>query len=367
MHDLIFTQLKEEFKSMVERVMKEERDRYLEENKSTRANGYYTRSPKTILGQMDISVPRTRDSKFKSEALPERKRVMFMLDDIVRAMFESGVSSRKAGKVLESLIGCSISSQFTSYISDIPKNIIEEFKNRRLDDEYPVLYIDATYVSLKRDSVEKEAVYAVLGLKNDGRRNILAYFLPGGSENSQMWKEVFENLKSRGLKNVKMIISDDLSGLSRTIEEVFPKAKHQLCWFHLKKNIKSKVRKKHWDEILKELNQIMEAKTQEKAENLMNKFIDKWSRLYKSLSSLRNKVKNYTHFSNINEKIKVYFSTTNWMERCFKELKDSLRIRGYLHSEDSAEKFLYLFFKDKDEKYSSRRLRYSEYLLEAFG
>ncbi len=161
--------------------MKEERNRYLEENKSTRANGYYIRSPKTILSQMDISVPRIRDSKFKSKALPERKRVMFMLDDIVRAMFELGVSSRKAGKVLENLIGCSISSQFTSYISDIPKNIIEEFKNRRLDDEYPVLYIDATYIPLKRDSVEKEAVYAVLGLKNDGRRNILAYFLPGGS------------------------------------------------------------------------------------------------------------------------------------------------------------------------------------------
>ena len=207
MYDLIFTQLKEEFKSMIEKIMKEERDRYLGENKSTRANGYYTRSPKTILGQMELSIPRTKDGKFKSEVLPERKRVMFLLDDIIRAMFISGVSSRKAGKVLENLIGCSISSQFTSYISDIPKEVIEEFKNRRLDDEYPVLYIDATYVPLKRDSVEKEAVYAVLGLKYDGRRNILAYFLPGGNENTQMWKEVFENLKSRGLRHPHNLVS----------------------------------------------------------------------------------------------------------------------------------------------------------------
>ena len=366
MYDFIFTQLKKEFKSMIEKIMREERDRYLEENKSTRANGYYTRSPKTILGQIDLSIPRTRDGKFKSEVLPERKRVTFMLDDIIRAMFVSGISSRKAGKVLENLIGCSISSQFASYTSDIPENVIEEFKNRSLDDEYPVIYIDATYVSLKRESVEKEAVYAVLGLRKDGRRNILAYFLPGGSENTQMWKEIFENLRSRGLKGVKMIISDDLKGLSKAIEESFPQAKHQLCWFHLKKNIKSKVRKKHWDEILKELNRIMEAKTQEEAEYLMNKFIYKWSRLYKSLSNLKGKVKNYTHFSNFNEKIKVYFSTTNWMERCFKELKDFLRIRGYLQSEESAEKFLYFFFKDKDERYSSRKLKYSELLMEAF-
>ena len=96
MYDLIFSQLAEEFKSMIERIMKEERDKYLEENKSIRANGYYTRSPQTILGQMELSVPRTMDGKFKSETLPERKRVMFMFDDIIRrSMFVSGVLSRK--------------------------------------------------------------------------------------------------------------------------------------------------------------------------------------------------------------------------------------------------------------------------------
>jgi len=366
MDDLIFTQLKEEFKKMIEKVMVEERQKYLSEHDDTRANGFYTRSPKTILGQMDLNVPRTRDGNFKTSILPERKRVMFMLDDVIRAMFISGVSARKAGKVIENLIGCSISSQFASQVSDIPKEVIERFKNRRLNDKYPVLYIDATYVPLKRDSVEKEAVYAVLGLRNDGKRNILAYFLPGGSENTYIWREIFENLKSRGLKNIKMIISDDLKGLSKAIKESFPQAKHQLCWFHLKKNIKSRVRKNHWDSLLNELNQIMEAENQEEAISLMNRFIDKWSKLYKSLNNLRDKIKNYTHFANFNGKIRVYFSTTNWMERCFKELKDFLRIRGYLHSEGSAEKFLYLFFKDKDEKYSSRKLRYSELLLEAF-
>ncbi len=366
MNDLIFTQLAEEFKGMVERILKEERQKYLEENKNTRANGYYTRTPKTIFGDMELNIPRTRDSKFKSSVFPERKRITFMLDEIVDAMFKSGISSRKTGKVVENLFGCSVSSQYISRISDISQKVIDAFRNRKIENDYPILYIDATYIPIRRDSVEKEAVYAVLGLRSDGKRSILAYHMPGGDEKASMWHNIFEDLRKRGLKDVRMIISDDLKGLSKSIEETFPQAKHQLCWFHLKKNIKNRVRKRHWDEILNELNEISDSKNKEEAEEKLEEFVEKWSRIYKSISNLKNKIDHYTHFFNFPRKIRGYFSTTNWMERCFKELKDSFRIRGYFHSENSAEKFLYLFFKDKDSKYQERKLRYSDIIREVF-
>ncbi len=70
MNDLIFTQLAEEFKGMVERILKEERQKYLEENKNTRANGYYTRTPKTIFGDMELNIPRTRDVKVNQKSPP---------------------------------------------------------------------------------------------------------------------------------------------------------------------------------------------------------------------------------------------------------------------------------------------------------
>jgi len=84
-----------------------------------------------------------------------------------------------------------------------------------------VLYIDATYVPLKRDSVDKEAVYVVLGLRDDGRRELLGYYLPGGNERASNWKEIFDDLIKRGLREPRLIISDDLTGLDDVLKEVF--------------------------------------------------------------------------------------------------------------------------------------------------
>ena len=80
---------------------------------------------------------------------------------------------------------------------------------------------------------------------------------PGGEERATNWMKIFMDLKDRGLKRVRMIISDDLKGLDEAIEETYPGVRHQLCWFHLKKNIRNKVRKRHWNEILSELDMIM--------------------------------------------------------------------------------------------------------------
>ena len=178
-NDIIISQLREMFKGMIEEVLREERREYLKEHPETRGNGYYVRRPKTIIGEMEIRVPRSRDSGYKPEILPERKRVMFMLDEIIRAMFISGISTRKTVKVVSNLMGASVSAQFVSQAIEIGEKEMEKWKRRFLELKYPVLYIDATYIPLKRESVEKEAVYVIMGLREDGKREILGYFIPG--------------------------------------------------------------------------------------------------------------------------------------------------------------------------------------------
>ena len=194
-NDIIISQLREMFKGMIEEVLREERKEYLKEHPETRGNGYYIRRPKTIMGDMEIRVPRSRDSEYKPDILPERKRVIFMLDEIIQAMFISGISTRRTVRVISNLIGTNVSAQFVSKAIDIGEKEIERWKNRLLELKYPVLYIDATYIPLKRDSVEKEAVYAILGLREDGKREILGYFIPGGAEKTRMWREIFIDLK----------------------------------------------------------------------------------------------------------------------------------------------------------------------------
>ncbi len=135
-------------------------------------------------------------------------------------------------------------------------------------------------------------------------------------------------------------------------KELFPKANHQLCWFHLKKNIKNRVRKKHWDEIKEELDNVLDSDTQEEAKEKMKTFIEKWSRLYRHIINLKPKIENYLHFFRFPKNVRVYFRTTNWMERCFKELKDYLRIRGYMHSSKECGKIPIPLFHRKELKVS---------------
>ncbi len=291
--DIILEQLTNHFKAMLKEIMLKEREQYLKENNNTRANGYYVRTPKTILGDLELEIPRTRDGNFKPSIIPERKRVTFLLDDVVTALFCAGLSARKTGQVIKNLVGTSISASYISFNTDIAESVIESFRNRKLNGTYPVLYIDATYIPLFRNNVAKEAVYVVLGLRSYGKREILGYFLP---------------------------------------------------------------------------EYVLESKTEEEARQRMLSFIDKWSKLYnRYFNNLKSKVKNYCYFFKFHPNIRSYLRTTNWLERCFKELKDNIRTRGYFQSELSANKFLYLFFSEKDSAFRSRKLRYSAILEGAFN
>jgi len=111
---------------------------------------------------------------------------------------------------------------------------------------------------------------------------------------------------------------------------------------------------------------IFESETKDEAKDRLSVFIEKWSKLYNYFNNLRGKIDKYTYFFKYSRKLRSYFSTTNWIERCF-ELKDNIRIRWYFHSEESANKFLYIFFRDKNLKYQSRKLRYLNIFEEAFN
>jgi transposase-like protein len=127
--------------------------------------------------------------------------------------------------------------------------------------------------------------------------------------------------------------------------------------------VKNKVRKQHFEQILRELEYIFESETKK---DRLSVFIEKWNKLYRYFNNLRGKIDNYTYFFKYSRKLRSYFSTTNWIERCFKEIKDNIRIRWYFHSEESANKFLYIFFRDKNLKYQ-RKLRYLNIFEEAFN
>ena len=212
----------EHIKQILEKMLQEERKIYLEAHPETKGNGYYPRDLKLPCGQLrDIRVPRSRDGGFKSQLLGERRRYIPETEELIRAMIMAGVSTRKMGEVFKRLYGMGFSPTTLSRLSMIAEQEITAWRERVLKKRYAVIYLDAVFVSLKRDRVEKEAVYVALAIGEDGRREILGYWNSGWRGIGRELARDFAGFKAKGVESVEFIVSDGLAGLKEVIAEVF--------------------------------------------------------------------------------------------------------------------------------------------------
>ena len=206
-------------------------------------NGYYHRNLKTRFGELELQIPRDRAGEFKQETVKAYARNTDNLENMVITLYKKGITTREIADLLEKMYGNNYSPTTISNISKVMKNEIEAYHNRKIKKDFVVLYCDATYLPVRRDSVAKEALHVIIGIDPNGNKEVLDYSLfPEESANN--YKEMLINLKSRGLENVLLFVSDGLVGLKEAVTDIFPKSKHQTCWTHLMRNIENKVRAK---------------------------------------------------------------------------------------------------------------------------
>jgi len=119
---------------------------------------------------------------------------------------------------------------------------VEAYHNRQLSNSYSCVYLDATYILIKRDTVAKEAVYLAIGIRLDGSKEVLGYTI-ASTESVHVWRELLENFRERGMEDVLLFISDGLKGMESMLFEVYPHARYQTCLVHVQRNLSHKVRK----------------------------------------------------------------------------------------------------------------------------
>ncbi len=263
------------FKDLLEKMMAEERSIYLEANLSTKANGYYNRQLNSLYGQVsDIRVPRT----FKSTLLPQGKTES-NLESIISELYTAGISTRSIESLLKKKFGVVLSHTTVSRLARVAAEEILAWKQRPLKN-YSALYIDAFYFPLKRDTVQKEAVYVVLGIDEKGYREVVGFWIPGGSEGASNWEEIFKELQSRGVRDVGFIVADGLVGINEAINRVFPKAKYQQCVLHACRSSVNKVRSQHKAEVCNDLKMVYLANSKKDAFEALGEFKKKWENIY---------------------------------------------------------------------------------------
>ena len=279
---------------------------------------------------------------------------------MVITLYKKGITTREIADLLEKMYGNNYSPTTISNISKVMKNEIEAYHNRKIKKDFVVLYCDATYLPIRRDSVAKEALHVIIGIDPNGNKEVLDYSLfPEESANN--YKEMLINLKSRGLENILLSVSDGLVlhepdglALKEAITDIFPKSKHQTCWTHLMRNIENKVRAKDKLEVANDAKLIYTSDNIETAEKRLNDFLSKWSRKYPKLRKMLEGKDNLFTFMLFPKAIRRSLYTNNICENFNKDIKRKLKQKVQFPNEESFDKAIYILVSEYNNKFSNR-------------
>ncbi len=199
-------------------------------------NGYKSKTLNSSYGSFQIEVLQDLQSSFKPQVVKKRQKDISDIDQKIISMYAKGMTTGQITETINDIYGFESSEGFISDLTDklLPK--IEEWQNRPLANIYPIVFIDAIHFSVRQDNiVSKLAAYIVLGINEDGRKEILAIKI-GENESSKYWLGVLNSLKNRGIQNMLILFSDGLTGLKEAVTASFPNAEHQRCIIHMVRN-----------------------------------------------------------------------------------------------------------------------------------
>lgn len=347
-------------KEKLEMILREEIKNFLENEEKeghNSRNGYYHRILDTQFGRIeDLTVPRDRNGDFHTVLFEPYKRQNGFLEETILTLYQSGVSTRQIGKFVEQLLnGHAYSATTISNITETVREDIERWQRRPLEPNYFAVYLDALFFNVRRDTVEKEAIYLVLGLTLEGKRDILGFYV-GGKESSSVWKEILEDLYHRGVQHLLLGIFDGLPGLETTFRRLYPKADVQRCIVHKMRNTLSKVRKVDQAELAADFRKVYKADQLEQAQEAFQKVKEKWGQKYKRvIESWENEWSVLMTFYKYPKDVRKFIYTTNMIERANKEIRKRLKPMNSLPSIEAVEKIVYLIAKNYNTHWTSKK------------
>jgi putative transposase len=320
----------------LEALMRSER-KVFQEQKGVYANGYRPRVMQGFGKEIALSVPRTRSGDFYPILLATLRDENEERQKLIFSLYSKGLTTEQIGKIYDEVYGKHYSKAQISFLMNDAREEVNLWLSKQLEAHYLAIYIDATFVSTRRDkSVSKEAYYSILGIKEDTTREVLA-IISHPTEGAGLWEQELENLKLRGLKTVGLVVSDGLSSIENAVAKVFTGTPHQLCAIHLQRNVMKAFPSKLKKEVAEELKTVFTIgqanDTPIAGFERLQSFVDKWVIKYPSLKSFKNERNIYYFtYTKFTAEIQRMIYSTNWIERLNRNYKRTLKMRGALPS-----------------------------------
>ena len=318
-------------------------------------NGFKPRTLKTRVGELELMVPKDRDGQFQTELFERYQRSEKAFVAALLQMYIEGVSTRKVTAITEALCGLEVSKSQVSALTQKLDAEVAEWRMRALSDEYPYLIFDARYEKVRRGgSVVSQGVLVAIGISAAGYREVLGCWV-AESESEASWGAVFSELKQRGLRGVRYVVSDDHAGMVRAIERHFQGAVWQRCQVHFVRNALSLCGRQQRPLVLRLMKLVTETATREAAKAALAAAIAELEKKAPKVARLLEEHgEEILGVYALPEAHRKRMRTTNMLERQNQELKRRTRVIRVFPHEQSCLRLIAALLMETNQEWMGR-------------
>lgn len=338
---------------MLEGEMEAFQDEEQASNRSNKRNGHTSKRVISESGYLDIKTPRDRNGDFEPQVIGKRERELTSgLDDQILALYGQGNSVEDVRRLLGNIYGIEISSGKISQITDKILPEIQSWQTRQLRAFYAIVYLDAIHFKVRYEGrYESRAFYTVYAVDWEGQRDLLGMYVQA-QEGAGRWGLVLEDLKRRGVEDILVICTDDLSGFSTVISEVFPQAVVQKCIVHQVRNSLKYVDEKDRKAVASDLRKIYSATSVEQAHLSLEAFAVKWAKKYEYIvEQWQEKWGELMAFMDFPKDMRRMIYTTNPVEALHRIIRKIVKGKAAWVSDTALIKQLYLSLKYNEKSW----------------
>ena len=342
-------------KQLTEAALAAEIDSHLAQDlNNNRRNGYSSKTMKSDHGTFELATPRDRAGSFEPQIVKKNQTTISNeIEERILSMYGLGLSYKDIIKHIEEIYQIELSTATISAITDKIIDKVKAWQSRPLESIYPFVWLDAIHYKIKDGGkYVSKAVYTVLGVNMEGRKEILGLYL-SESEGANFWLSVLTDLNNRGLQDILIASVDGLKGFPEAIKTIFPKTEVQLCIIHQIRNSLRYVASKDQKEFMKDLRLVYEASTKDLAEDELLKLEEKWGKKYPIvLQSWNNKWENLSVYFKYPKEIRKVIYTTNIIESVHRQFRKLTKTKGAFPNENSLLKLLFMGIKNAEKKWT---------------
>ncbi len=324
-------------------------------------NGHSSKQLRTSFGDIGVSVPRDRKGEFEPHVLKKNQTSISQdIEEKILSMYAKGMTTSDIEAHIRDIYGIEVSDSTVSRITDKILPIAKEWQQRPLESVYAVVFLDAIHYHVRSEGqIIKKAVYIAIGVNLDGRKDVLGMWV-GENESAKFWATVLNGMRNRGVEDIFIACTDNLTGFSTAIAAVFPRTEIQNCIIHQLRNSSKYVSYKDLKALMADLKGVYAAVDEASALDALETFAQRWDKKYPKISqSWRANWPNLSTYFKFPQEVRRLIYTTNAIEGFNRQLRKVTKSKAVFPTDDSLLKMLYLAMMDITKKWTGRRQDWS--------